>query len=144
MNKRIVAALVLALALAAGAGAAPLNIVATTSDIADLARRIVGEEAVVTSICSGREDPHYLTAKPSYISRARRADVWMAIGLELESAWELPILNGSRNRGPSRSGRTAIWTCPGMSWCRTCPTVPSAARWATCIPAAIRTTGSIP
>jgi zinc/manganese transport system substrate-binding protein len=98
MNKRIVAALVLALALAAGAGAAPLNIVATTSDIADLARRIAGEEAVVTSICSGREDPHYLTAKPSFIARARRADVWMAIGLELESAWELPILNGSRNR----------------------------------------------
>ena len=90
--------LTLALAFAAGAGATPLNIVATTSDIADLARAVAGEHAVVSSICTGTEDPHYLTAKPGFIARARTADLWIAVGLELESAWELPVLNGSRNR----------------------------------------------
>ena len=90
--------LTLALACAAGAGATPLNIVATTADIADLAKAVAGEHAVVSSICTGTEDPHYLTAKPGFIARARTADLWIAVGLELESAWELPVLNGSRNR----------------------------------------------
>lgn len=96
---RYCAVLFLALAGAAGAGAAePLRIVATTADIADLARHVAGDRAVVSSICSGTEDPHYLTAKPGFIARARTADLWIAVGLELESAWELPVLNGSRNR----------------------------------------------
>ena len=98
-SRRIVAVLTLALACAAGAGAGqPLNIVATTSDIADLAKTVAGEHALVSSICTGTEDPHYLTAKPGFIARARAADLWIAVGLELESAWELPVLNGSRNR----------------------------------------------
>ena len=96
---RFCAVLSLALACVAGAGASePLRIVATTADIADLARHIAGNLAVVSSICSGSEDPHYLTAKPGFIARARTADLWIAVGLELESAWELPVLNGSRNR----------------------------------------------
>lgn len=99
MNQRYFAVLVLALALAASAGASEtLNIVATTSDIADLARAVAGDHAAVSSICIGTEDPHYLTAKPGFIARAQAADVWIAVGLELESAWELPVLNGSRNR----------------------------------------------
>ncbi len=96
---RFCAVLSLALACVAGAGASePLRIVATTADIADLARHIAGDQAVVSSICTGSEDPHYLTAKPGFIARARSADLWIAVGLELESAWELPVLNGSRNR----------------------------------------------
>ena len=96
---RFCAVLSLALACVAGAGASePLRIVATTADIADLARHVAGDRAVVSSICSGSEDPHYLTAKPGFIARARTADLWIAVGLELESAWELPVLNGSRNR----------------------------------------------
>ena len=96
---RFCAVLSLALACAAGAGASePLRIVATTADIADLARHIAGDRAAVSSICTGTEDPHYLTAKPGFIARARSADLWIAVGLELESAWELPVLNGSRNR----------------------------------------------
>ena len=99
MSLRLSAVFVLASVLAAGAGAGvPLNIVATTSDIADLARAVAGKDAVVTSICTGTEDPHYLTAKPGFIARARSADLWIAVGLELESAWELPVLQGSRNR----------------------------------------------
>ena len=92
------AAVLLASVLAAGARGAPLSVVATTSDLADLARAVAGNLAEVSSICAGTEDPHYLSAKPSSIARARRADAWLAVGLELESAWELPVLNGSRNR----------------------------------------------
>jgi len=82
----------------AGEGAAdPLNIVTTTPDLAAIARAVAGDKAKVHSICTGKEDPHFLQAKPSYIMMARQADVWIRIGLELEIGWEPPILDGSRN-----------------------------------------------
>ena len=74
-----------------------LNIVTTTSDLASLAKAVAGDLADVSSICTGQEDPHFLSAKPSFIARARMADLWIDVGLELEAAWEQPILTGSRN-----------------------------------------------
>ena len=98
MKMKTVAMLIATLAFAAGAETTDkLNIVTTTSDLASLAKVVAGDRADVSSICSGLEDPHFLTAKPSFIARARAADLWIAIGLELEAAWELPILTGSRN-----------------------------------------------
>lgn len=73
------------------------NILTTTTDLASIARAIAGEHATVKSLCSGKEDPHFLQAKPSYIVMARDADLWIRIGMELEIGWESPILDGSRN-----------------------------------------------
>ncbi len=86
-----------ALGLGLAAQAAPLKIVATTTDLAAIARAVAGDEAVVRSITTGKEDPHMLQAKPSVILQARDADLWIRIGLELEIGWEPPILDGSRN-----------------------------------------------
>ncbi len=74
-----------------------LRIVATTSDLAAIAKAVAGDKAEVYSICTGKEDPHFLTAKPGFIMQARDADLWIRIGLELEIGWEPPILDGSRN-----------------------------------------------
>ncbi len=74
-----------------------LRIVATTSDLAAIAKAVAGDKADVRSICTGKEDPHMLQAKPSVILQARDADLWIRIGLELEIGWEPPILDGSRN-----------------------------------------------
>jgi zinc/manganese transport system substrate-binding protein len=79
------------------AGSGKLNIVATTPDLASIATAVAGDKADVRSICTGKEDPHFLTAKPSFILQARNADLWIRIGLELEIGWEAPILDGSRN-----------------------------------------------
>lgn len=73
-------------------------ILTTTTDLADITRRITGDKAVVTSIASGKEDPHFITARPGFIVQAREADVWIRIGMELEVGWEDPILRDSRNR----------------------------------------------
>jgi len=78
------------------AAAEKLNIVTTTTDLASIARHIAGEHAVVTSICTGREDPHFIQAKPSYIIMARDADLWIRIGMDLEIGWEGPVLDGAR------------------------------------------------
>ncbi len=74
-----------------------LKIVTTTSDLAAITRAVAGDKADVCSICTGKEDPHMLQAKPSFIMKARNADLWIRIGLELEIGWEPPILDGSRN-----------------------------------------------
>ena len=75
-----------------------LNVVTTTSDMASIAQAVAGRHATVTSICTGREDPHFIQAKPSYMVMARRADLWIRVGMELEIGWEAPILDGARNR----------------------------------------------
>ncbi len=73
------------------------HILTTTTDLADIARTIAGDRAEVSSIATGGEDPHFLSARPGYIVRARDADVWIRVGLELEIGWEGPILRDSRN-----------------------------------------------
>lgn len=83
--------------LAGESRGAPLRIVTTTSDLAALATAVAGDLAEVHAICTGKEDPHMIQAKPGFILKARDADLWIRIGLELEIGWEPPILDGSRN-----------------------------------------------
>ncbi|MFZ5586869.1 MAG: metal ABC transporter substrate-binding protein [Thermodesulfobacteriota bacterium] len=99
LAKLLILALVWAAALAAGGAAAqaqPIRIVTTTPDLASLARAVAGDLAAVSSISDGRDDPHFLQAKPSYALAARDADLWVRVGLELEVGWEPPLLEGAR------------------------------------------------
>ena len=82
----------------ARAEAQAISIVATTTDLADITRALCGDLAIVTSITTGQEDPHALSAKPGFVVSARDADLWIRIGMELEIGWEGPILRDSRNR----------------------------------------------
>ncbi len=75
-----------------------LKIIATTSDLASIAESIAGEFADVKGLATGKQDPHFLQAKPSYIIMARRADLWVRVGMELEIGWEQPIIDGARNK----------------------------------------------
>jgi len=75
-----------------------INILTTTTDLASITSSITGELAQVESIASGLEDPHFLTSRPSFIIKARDADVWIRIGMDLEVGWEPVILRDSRNR----------------------------------------------
>ena len=74
-----------------------LNVVTTTTNLASIAESVGGEHVSVTSIGSGDEDPHFIQAKPSYMMKARKADLWIRVGLELEIGYEGLILQGSRN-----------------------------------------------
>ncbi len=75
-----------------------LNIVTTTTDLKSIAQAVGGEKVSVSSIATGRENPHYVQAKPSFMMLARKADLWIRVGLELEIGYEELIINGSRNR----------------------------------------------
>ncbi|MGD1042747.1 MAG: metal ABC transporter substrate-binding protein [Sedimentisphaerales bacterium] len=78
-------------------GADKLNVVTTTPNLASIAESVGSEHVSVTSIGSGDEDPHFIQAKPSYMMKARKADLWIRVGLELEIGYEGLILQGSRN-----------------------------------------------
>jgi zinc/manganese transport system substrate-binding protein len=91
-----------AVALIASLGAAPpsarkLNVVATTPDLAALARAIGGDAVDVKALAKPTEDPHFVDAKPSHIVTLNRADVLIEGGAELEIGWLPPLLESARN-----------------------------------------------
>src|SRR5215469_11533249 len=46
---------------------AKLNVVATTPDLAAIAREIGGDHITLTTLAKPTEDPHFVDAKPSFI-----------------------------------------------------------------------------
>lgn len=95
MNRRI--ALVTVWALMALSAHAKLNVVATTPDLAAIARAIGGQEVDVFALAKPTEDPHFVTPKPSFITRLNRADALIEGGAELEIGWLSPLLEAARN-----------------------------------------------
>ena len=79
------------------AAAAPLKVVATTEDLAALAREVGGDRVTVEAIAKGYQDPHFVEAKPSFILKFSRADLLIVVGRELEIGWLPPLINNSRN-----------------------------------------------
>ncbi len=83
--------------LLSGVAEAKLTVITTTADLASIVKEVGGDRVQVSSLITGARDPHRIEAKPSYMSKARGADLWVAIGLELEIGYEPPILEGSGN-----------------------------------------------
>ena len=80
----------LALAAAAPAGAV-VRVFACEPVWADLAREIGGGRVQVDSATTPQQDPHYIQARPSLISKVRQADLLVCSGADLEVGW-LPVL----------------------------------------------------
>jgi zinc/manganese transport system substrate-binding protein len=74
-----------------------LNVVATTPDLAAIAREIGGDAVEVTALAKPTEDPHFVDAKPSHLVTLNRADVLIEGGAELELGWLPPLLDNARN-----------------------------------------------
>jgi zinc/manganese transport system substrate-binding protein len=83
--------------LSARPARAELRIVTTTTDLAYFALTIGGNRVHVEAICQGAQDPHFVQARPSYMVTLSRADLVIAIGLELEVGWLPSLLQGARN-----------------------------------------------
>ena len=77
--------------------AAQLKVVATTPDLASVAREIGGDRVNVVALAKPTEDPHFVDAKPSFIVTLNRADALVEGGAELELGWLPPLLENSRN-----------------------------------------------
>lgn len=94
---KLAAAAVLALSGLGAAAPKKLNVVATTPDLAALAREIGGDAVDVKALAKPTEDPHFVDAKPSHLVTLNRADVLIEGGAELELGWLPPLLDNARN-----------------------------------------------
>lgn len=80
------------------AAQAPVRVLACEPEWAALVREIGGSDVIVHSATHGRQDAHYIRARPSLVAKVRRADILFCSGADLEVGW-LPILlqRGARN-----------------------------------------------
>jgi zinc/manganese transport system substrate-binding protein len=81
----------------AGRAAAAINVVASTEDLAALAREVGGDKVKVEALARGYQDPHFVEPKPSFILKLHGADLLIAVGRELEIGWLPPLIQQSRN-----------------------------------------------
>ncbi len=89
---------VLALHFVAAASAwGGLNVVTSTQDLAAIAKEVGGDLVRVDTIGKGHQDYHFIQAKPSYMVKVNRADLFAYQGLELEIGWLPLVLRGGRN-----------------------------------------------
>src|SRR5436309_4347768 len=86
-----------------------LNVVATTPDLAAIAKEIGGNHIDIITLAKPTEDPHFVDAKPSFIVKLNHADVLVEGGAELEIGWLPALLDQARNSklAPGAPGHVA-------------------------------------
>ena len=77
--------------------AGKITVVASTEDLAALVREVGGDRVEVEAIARGYQDPHYVEAKPSFLLKLKRADLLVAVGLQLEVSWLPPLVTQCGN-----------------------------------------------
>jgi zinc/manganese transport system substrate-binding protein len=76
---------------------AEVKVVATLPWIGSIAKEIGKERVEITTLIKPGQDPHYAEAKPSMIIAARKADILMYNGLDLEVGYLPRIIESSNN-----------------------------------------------
>ena len=72
-------------------------VVTTTTDLKSITELIGADKVDVTSIATGFQNPHFVDPKPSYIIKLSNADMFVTVGLDLETGWSPQLLTSSRN-----------------------------------------------
>lgn len=119
MNKLITGLL---LALAAWPALANLNVFATVPEWGALVKEIGADKVSVYTATSALQDPHRIEAKPSLLAQARRAQLLVASGAELEIGW-LPLVVRDSGNSEIQSGRPGYFEAAGAVAMRDVPTV---------------------
>ena len=79
------------------ADAGTIKVVTTLTDLKSITEFIGGNKVSVTSIATGYQNPHFVDPKPSYIISLSNADLFVTVGLDLETGWSPQLLASSRN-----------------------------------------------
>ena len=83
--KRFIALLAAWAAIAPAPAYAALNVLACEPEWASLVQELAGDRAKVASATTARQDPHRIEARPALLAQARRADLLVCTGAELEA-----------------------------------------------------------
>lgn len=73
-----------------------VKVVTTLPHLAAIAREVGGERVSVTSLTTGRLDPHFIQPTPKLMRELQAADLFVENGLSLEP-WSERVIDGSRN-----------------------------------------------
>lgn len=103
MKKILYASLLL---LISGNVHATLNVFACEPEWAALTQQLAGDKVSIYTATGALQDPHRVEARPSLIAKARRANLVVCTGAELEMAWLPVVLRESGNSAvqPGNSG----------------------------------------
>ncbi len=83
----------------AGMAQATLDVFACEPEWAALAKELGGDRLEIYSATTASQDPHHIQARPSLIAKARKADLVICTGAELEVGWLPLLLRRSGNAG---------------------------------------------
>jgi zinc/manganese transport system substrate-binding protein len=100
----------LTVALLGRQAAAAVVVVATTPDLAAIARQVGGGSVEVKSLALPTQDPHFVDARPNLALLLNKADLLLAQGLELEAGW-LPVLQAGARNPKIQSGGGGFLDC---------------------------------
>src|SRR5437763_11967443 len=97
MKKKLVILIISCLGILSFAKAGTIKVVTTTTDLKSITELIGGNKVSVSSIATGYQNPHFVDPKPSYIIGLSKADMFVTVGLDLETGWSPQLLASSRN-----------------------------------------------
>jgi zinc/manganese transport system substrate-binding protein len=106
MNKYLIILNILLFNLFSVSAHAALNIFACEPEWAALAQELAGDKASIYAATNALQDPHHVEARPSLIAKARRAQLVVCTGAELETGW-LPVIlreSGNADIAPGKPG----------------------------------------
>ena len=92
------------------AQAQQIRVITTIPDLADITKQIGKELVDVESLTSGVEFMHAVPVKPSFVPKLNRADILVAMGLDLEISW-LPALLEAANNSKIMPGQPGHIDC---------------------------------
>jgi zinc/manganese transport system substrate-binding protein len=81
-----------------------IKVVTTLTDLKSITEAIGGDRVDVFAIATGYQNPHFVDPKPSYILKLAHADMFVTVGLDLETGWVPPLLNSARNAKIQKGG----------------------------------------
>ncbi len=113
--KRKIVVIILAWFGAAAVYAAKINVVTTTMDLKSITEFIGGDKVDVSSIATGYQNPHFVDPKPSYIIKLSKADMFVTVGLDLETGWSPQLLLSSRNQKIQRGSNGYVDASIGVT-----------------------------
>ena len=114
MNRKF-AFLVFLLSFFSFAYAGKIKVVTTLQDLKSITELIGGDIVSVSAIATGYQNPHFVDPKPSYIIGLSQADLFVTVGLDLETGWSPQLLASSRNTKIQKGSNGYIDASSGIS-----------------------------
>ena len=107
--------IIIAVTLLSNTAFAKINVVTTITDLKSIAEFIGGDKVEVFSIATGYQNPHFVDPKPSYIVKLSKADMFVTVGLDLETGWAPSLLQSSYNTKIQKGSNGYVDASKGIS-----------------------------